>query len=80
MEVVKEKVTEFPADAIREEAASLKLQAIISTDQWSMANINGFMIEEGGEIMGYTLLKVDEYTVELVKNGVTITLEMEKGK
>jgi hypothetical protein len=42
-----------------------------------MANINGMMVEEGGEIDGFILLRVDEVKALLRKKGIEVILLMQ---
>ena len=65
-----------PAEIIREEAATLELRATLRNGDWSMANINGMMVEEGEEIEGFTLLRIGEVEVLLRKEGIDIILVM----
>jgi hypothetical protein len=65
-----------PAEIIRDEAAQLELRATIQNGDWAMANINGTMVEKGGEIDGFRLLKVGEADVLLRKKGIDIILVM----
>jgi hypothetical protein len=65
-----------PGEVIREEAAKLELRATIRNGDWSMANINGTMVEEGGEIDGFALLRIGEVEVLLRKEGIDIILVM----
>jgi hypothetical protein len=66
-----------PAEIIREEAATLELRATLRNGDWSMANINGTMLEEGEEIEGFTLLRIGEVEVLLRKMGVEVILVMQ---
>jgi hypothetical protein len=66
-----------PAEIIREEAATLELRATLRNGDWSMANINGMMVEEGEEIEGFTLLRIGEVEVLLRKKGVEVVLVMQ---
>jgi hypothetical protein len=74
---VARKPAKSPAEIIREEAAQLELRATIRTGDWSMANINGMMVEEGGEIDGFILLRVDEVEALLRKKGIEVILLMQ---
>jgi len=65
-----------PAEIIRDEAAELELRATIQNGEWAMANINGTMVEKGGEIDGFRLLRIGEVDVLLRKKGVDIILVM----
>ena len=66
-----------PAEIVREEAATLELRATLRNGDWSMANINGMMVEEGEEIEGFTLLRIGEVEVLLRKKGVEVILVMQ---
>jgi hypothetical protein len=66
------------AEIIREEAANLELRATIRNGDWSMANINGNMVEEGEKIEGFTLLRIGEVEALLRKEGVEVILIMKK--
>lgn len=66
-----------PAEIIREEAATLELRATLRNGDWSMANINGTLLEKGEEIDGFTLLRVGEVEVLLRKKGVEVVLVMQ---
>lgn len=66
-----------PAELIRDEAAQLKLRATLLNGDWAMANINGTMIEKGGEIEGFRLLTVSEDKVLLKKEGIEVILIMQ---
>jgi hypothetical protein len=65
-----------PGEVIREEAAKLELRATIRNGDWSMANINGTMVEEGEKIEGFTLLRIGEVEALLRKEGVEVILVM----
>ena len=65
-----------PGEVIREEAATLELRATIRNGDWSMANINGTMVEEGEKIEGFTLLRIGEVEALLRKEGVEVILVM----
>ena len=68
-----------PSELIIDEAANLELRATMRTGDWSMANISGIMVEQGGKIEGFTLLRIGEFEAVLSKNGVEVTLVMKTG-
>ncbi len=55
----------------------LHLRAIMLTDSWAMANVNGEMLRPGDMYKGYKLIKVLEDTAVFVKNGKEIILGMD---
>lgn len=65
-----------PEEIIRDEATALQLRATIRTGDWALANINGTMVEPGGEIEGFTLEWIGEEDALLSKEGVEVLLLM----
>ena len=66
-------------EVVLEEAATLELRATIRSGDWSMANINGTMVEQGGEIDGFTLLSISQVEAVLRKEGIEVILVMKSG-
>lgn len=55
----------------------LHLRAIMLTDSWAMANVNGEMLRPGDVYKGYKLIKVLEDKAIFVKNGKEIVVGMD---
>ncbi|MAE60593.1 MAG: hypothetical protein CMJ49_04450 [Planctomycetaceae bacterium] len=60
---------------VREAAQSLSLQSTIHGNV-SQALINGQLVSPGQSISGFTVVRVDERRVTVIKDGVEIVLEM----
>ena len=52
------------------------LRATLSSNKRSIANVDGIMVLEGGQVKGYTLISVGEGSATFVKNEKEITLNV----
>jgi len=46
----------------------------------SMANVGGIIVKLGGQVDGFRLLEVKDRTAVFVRNGVSLTLSMDRDK
>jgi hypothetical protein len=57
-----------------------QLRAVLVAGDQSMANVGGIIVKQGGQVDGFRLLEVKERTAVFVRNGVRLTLSMDRDK
>ncbi len=56
--------------------SNINLRATLSSDDGSLANVDGIMVFVGEKVKGYELIDVSEGSATFIKNGKKITLNV----